>query len=184
MELLKRPYQDIVALAGPAGATTICIAIATARDAWLAQLVGASGGRCFHPRLFVAGSARQSPAPGLRQYRGSGLRELPGFRNAHADRRGVHPGEMILVPSGWLHQVVSLDPRRFALGKLGEPRDIGVFLRGCRRAQLDQARNVRVAPAPLVDAMMRPSRTLIGRRGDDLTRPGGPTSPGGIAPSA
>jgi hypothetical protein len=144
-------YHDIVTLAGPAGATTFIHRDRRGTHAWLAQIVGRKKWTMFppdqlplvHNRNFEPGASPfvniSDPDPD----------SFPRFREATPVEFILQPGELLFVPSGWLHQVTSLDPTISVSGNFVNGSNISVFVADAFREFLDtlKQRRRRLSPA-------------------------------------
>jgi hypothetical protein len=159
MKLLRpgRPYHDIVALAGPAGATTFLHRDRFRTHAWLAQIVGRKKWTLFPPDQYAL--LFRDPEPGAQaavNIDDPDEDRFPHFGRATPIEVVLHPGEMILVPAGWLHQVTSLDPSISVTGNWVNAANFSLFVRDAVALQVEQARERRQpAPPALVDALIR-----------------------------
>jgi len=88
---------------GPKGAITPLHCDIWETHAWLAQLVGRKRWLLFSPdqREFLYSYQVQPCQPDLEKF--------PLFRRARALECTIGPGDVIFVPSGWGHEVISLD---------------------------------------------------------------------------
>ncbi len=84
------------------------------------------------------------------------LDRFPRYREATPVEVVLNPGELIVVPAGWLHQVTSLDPSISVTGNWVNRANIAVFLRDAVAQRVDQVRERRSrAPQALVDGLRR-----------------------------
>jgi len=99
---LRLPYPRI--FIGPKGAVTPLHQDIWGTHAWLAQLVGSKRWLLYSPdqRNLMYDFQVQPENPDFGRF--------PLFRQARPLECIVGPGEMVFVPSGWIHYVVSLDP--------------------------------------------------------------------------
>ena len=166
MKLLRpgRPYHDIVALAGPAGATTFLHRDRFRTHAWLAQIVGRKKWTLFPPDQYAL--LFRDPEPGAQaavNIDDPDEDRFPHFGRATPIEVVLHPGEMILVPAGWLHQVTSLDPSISVTGNWVNAANFSLFVRDAVALQVEQARERRQpAPPALVDALTRSINAATG----------------------
>ena len=88
---------------GPKGAITPLHLDIWGTHAWLAQLVGRKRWILFSPdqQQFLYECNVQPQKPDYERF--------PLFRNAKAIECTIGPGDLIFVPGGWAHEVVSLD---------------------------------------------------------------------------
>jgi hypothetical protein len=88
---------------GPRGAITPLHVDIWETHAWLAQLVGRKRWILFSPdqRKLLYGCNVQPQSPDLERY--------PLFRASKPVECTIAPGDLIFVPSGWAHEVISLD---------------------------------------------------------------------------
>lgn len=124
-------YHDIVALAGPAGATTFIHRDRRGTHAWLAQVVGRKKWTMFPPdQLPLVHNKNFEPgASPFVNISDPDLTSFPRFKEATPIEFILQPGELLFVPSGWLHQVTSLDPTISVSGNFVNGSNIGVFLK-------------------------------------------------------
>jgi len=89
---------------GPSGAVTPLHSDIWGTHAWLAQLVGR--------KRWILFSSDQKPL--LYDFRvnprNPDLERFPLFRKTRPIECTIGPGDLIFVPGGWAHEVVSLDP--------------------------------------------------------------------------
>lgn len=93
-----------VILIGSAGTLSLLHADLYGTHGWLAQLCGRKHWLVFPPS--DAGNLYQGKVDLLHP----DLDAFPKLRDAQLYEATVSPGEVIFIPSGWYHQVVSLDP--------------------------------------------------------------------------
>lgn len=144
----RAPYHDIVALAGPAGATTYIHRDRHRTHAWLAQIVGRKKWTIFSPDQYslVYNKNAELGAPAFVNIANPDLESFPRFKDASPIEFVLQPGELIFVPSGWLHQVTSLDPTLSVSGNYVNGSNIGVFVKDACADLLDNFKQRRRRP--------------------------------------
>jgi Cupin-like domain len=163
------PYHDIVVLAGPAGATTYIHRDRHRTHAWLAQIVGRKRWTIFPPDQFslVYNKDFESGAPPFVNISNPDLENFPGFKDASPIEFVLEPGELVFMPSGWLHQVTSLDPALSVSGNFVNGSNIGVFLKDACVEILENLKQRRKRlPRQLAESLSTLAQTV---EGDKLT---------------
>jgi hypothetical protein len=159
------PYHDIVVLVGPAGATTYVHRDRHRTHAWLAQIVGRKRWTIFPPDQYslLYNKNCEPGAPSFVNIVDPDLENFPRFRDASPIEFVLQPGELVFMPSGWLHQVTSLDPTLSISGNFVNGSNIGVFVRDACRAILEnfQQRRRRLPPQ-LAQSLSELTQTIEG----------------------
>ena len=163
----RKPYHDIVVLAGPAGATTYVHRDRHHTHAWLAQIVGRKKWTIFrHPDQYALLNNRKAALGAPAFVEASRIRirmKFPGFRQASPIEFVLEPGELVFVPSGWIHQVTSLDPSLSVSGNYVDGSNIAVFLRDACAETLETFRQRRRRlPPQLVRHLPTLAQTIEG----------------------
>lgn len=160
----RTPYYDVVALAGPAGATTYLHRDRFRTHAWLAQLVGRKRWTIFPPNqysLMYKKHVEAGAQPWVNIAKPD-LERFPGFRHATPIEFVLRPGELIFVPSGWLHQVTSLDATISLSGNYVDGSNIALFLKDACMEALENRRERRRLPSSLGRNLQRLAARLDG----------------------
>ncbi|HJN44695.1 MAG: cupin-like domain-containing protein [Vicinamibacterales bacterium] len=152
-----RPYHDTVALAGPAGATTYLHQDRFRTHAWLGQVMGRKKWTLFppdqYPLLFRRPVAGAQAAVNIED---PDLERFPRYGEATPIDVVLHPGELIVVPAGWLHQVTSLDPSISVTGNWVNGANFTLFLRDAVAQRFERVRERRSrAPQALAEGLQR-----------------------------
>ena len=162
----RKPYHDIVVLAGPAGATTYVHRDRHHTHAWLAQIVGRKKWTIFpRPDQYALLNNRKAAlgAPAFVNIANPDFERFPGFRQASPIESVLEPGELVFVPSGWIHQVTSLDPSLSVSGNYVDGSNIAVFLRDACAETLETFRQRRRRlPPQLVRHLPTLAQTIEG----------------------
>ena len=171
------PYHDIVVLVGPAGATTYVHRDRHRTHAWLAQIAGRKRWTIFSPDQYslLYNKNCEPGAPSFVNIVDPDLENFPRFKDASPIEFVLYPGELVFMPSGWLHQVTSLDPTLSISGNFVNGSNIGVFVRDACRAILEnfQQRRRRLPPQ-LAQSLSELTQAIEG--GKLISSPLGPRS--------
>jgi hypothetical protein len=154
-------YHDTVVLAGPAGATTYVHRDRHHTHAWLAQIVGRKKWTMFPPDQYEL-LYKEPSEPGAQAYvniTSPDLQCFPRFNEATPIEFVLHPGELLFVPGGWLHQVTSLDPSISLSGNYVDGSNIGAFLKDALAEKMENRRAARKRPP---QRLMQEFTTLAG----------------------
>lgn len=165
-------YHDTVALAGPAGATTYIHRDRHRTHAWLAQIVGRKKWTIFPPDQYQL-LYNKDYEPGGQPYvniANPDLETFPRFQEATPIEFVLHPGEFLFVPSGWLHQVTSLDATISLSGNYVDGSNIGIFFKDALTEAVDNFREARKRPS---QGLVREFETLAGNIGGEFSTANG-----------
>ncbi len=147
----RTPYYDTVALAGPAGATTYIHRDRHRTHAWLAQLVGRKKWTLFPPDQYALVHTKNFEVGGQPwvNIANPDLEQFPDYKRATPIEFVMHPGEFVFLPSGWLHQVTSLDATISLGGNFVDSSNIAVFVKDACREVLENLKEPRRLPPAL-----------------------------------